>query len=167
MHPNDRLTSTACFIVAAGIVINRLFGIAVITGLAVSLFAPGLFARLMTASAAQITGLRLTLLIGVAMAVAIDRLLAALGAVIASAGQGEPFSPANAGRLRAAGWALLALQLLDIPGALVSHFFPELGTAAPGGDVSVGGWFAVLMLFVLSRAFAAGAVMRGDLEGTI
>ena len=30
-----------------------------------------------------------------------------------------------------------------------------------------GGWIAVLMVFVLSRIFSAGAAMRDELEGTI
>jgi hypothetical protein len=65
------------------------------------------------------------------------------------------------------GWALLALQLLDIPAAMLISFYPALGDTAPHGTISIGGWIAVLMLFVLSRIFAAGAEMRDELEGTI
>jgi hypothetical protein len=42
-----------------------------------------------------------------------------------------------------------------------------MGSAAPNGDISIGGWIAVLMVFVLARVFAAGSAMRDDLEGTI
>lgn len=65
------------------------------------------------------------------------------------------------------GWALIVLQLLDIASILLDRRFPSLGSAAPNGDVSIGGWMAVLMAFVLSRVFAAGSAMRDDLEGTV
>jgi hypothetical protein len=42
-----------------------------------------------------------------------------------------------------------------------------MGNAAPDATFSIGGWIAVLMVFVLSRIFAAGAVMRDELEGTV
>jgi hypothetical protein len=65
------------------------------------------------------------------------------------------------------GWALLGLQLLDIPGALLGRFCPSLGSAAPDVSFSPGGWIAVLMVFVLSRVFAAGSAMKDELEGTV
>ena len=73
----------------------------------------------------------------------------------------------NAERLRRIGWALLILQLLDLPCALLARFWPSLGSAAPSGDISVGGWLATLLMFVLARAFAAGSIMRDDLAGTV
>ena len=65
------------------------------------------------------------------------------------------------------GWCLLVLQLLEIPAALIGRLYPALGNAAPQGDFSVAGWMAVLMVFVLSRVFDAGTVMRDELEGTV
>jgi hypothetical protein len=73
----------------------------------------------------------------------------------------------NARRLRTIGWALLGLQLLDFPGALIGRCYPSLGPAAPDVTFSPGGWIAVLMVFVLSRVFAAGSAMKDDLEGTV
>jgi hypothetical protein len=32
---------------------------------------------------------------------------------------------------------------------------------------SVNGWLAVVLIFVLARVFAEGALMREDLEGTV
>jgi hypothetical protein len=113
------------------------------------------------------TGIRLLMLVGIVMALATDRLLTALLQIIASARSGDPFVATNARRLRAIGWSLLVLQLLDIPAALLARFFPSLGSAAPTGDISVGGWIAVLMVFVLSRVFEAGSVMRDELEATV
>jgi hypothetical protein len=42
-----------------------------------------------------------------------------------------------------------------------------MGSAAPDVTFSPGGWIAVLMVFVLSRVFAAGSAMKDDLEGTV
>jgi len=76
------------------------------------------------------------------------------GNIVTSADTGDPFNVANARRLRTIGWALLVLQLLDIPAAVVSRVYPSLGTASHPGDFSAGGWVAVLMVFVLSVVFA-------------
>jgi hypothetical protein len=107
------------------------------------------------------------MLLGMTMAVAIDRLLVALTQIIDTARAGDPFIAVNARRLQTIGWAILALQLLDIPAALIERFFPSMGMGTPDSAFSVAGWMAVLMVFVLSRVFAVGAAMRDDLEGTV
>jgi hypothetical protein len=169
----DRLIKGSRLVVRIAIVTNRLFLVAVIVGLLLSWIFPAQFVALLIQPSpgmdvrSAMTGLQLLMLLGLAMAVATDRLLAALAQIIASAGAGDPFISANARRLQTIGWALLALQLLDIPGALLEKFFPSLGSAAPDVTFSPGGWIAVLMVFVLSRVFAAGSAMRDDLEGTV
>jgi hypothetical protein len=169
----DRLIKGSRLVVRIAIVTNRLFLLAVIVGLLLSWIFPAQFVALLIQPGpgmdvrSATTGLQLLMLLGLAMAVATDRLLAALAQIIASAGAGDPFVSANARRLQTIGWALLALQLLDIPGALLEKFFPSLGSAAPDVTFSPGGWIAVLMVFVLSRVFAAGSAMRDDLEGTV
>jgi hypothetical protein len=173
MSTRDRLTETAWTVVRLGRVLNWLFLIGVLLGLALSwLFAGSLISFLSNSNpgvdaASEAIGLRLEMLIGIFAAIATDRLLDALRDILATARVGDPFIASNAGRLQAMGWAMLALQLLDIPAALLGRFVPSLGSAAPNGDISLGGWMAVLLLFVLSRVFAAGAVMRDDLEGTV
>jgi hypothetical protein len=169
----DRLTKSSRLVVRIAVVTNRLFFVAVTVGLLLSwrLSAqltgllldqnPGVDVRSVT------TGLRLLMLLGIVMAVATEILLRALAQIIASASAGNPFVSANARRLQTIGWALLALQLLDIPGALLGKYFPSLGSAAPDVTFSPGGWIAVLMVFVLSRVFAAGSAMRDELEGTV
>ena len=107
------------------------------------------------------------MVIGIAMAIATEVLLAALTQILANARAGNPFSIANAHKLRIIGWALLALQLLDLPTAILAKVVPSLGTAAPEITFSPGGWLAVLMVFVLSRVFAIGSAMKDDLEGTV
>jgi Protein of unknown function (DUF2975) len=107
------------------------------------------------------------MLLGIAMSVAIDRLFVALTQIIETARAGDPFIPANALRLQTVGWALLSLQLLNIPAALIERYFPSMGTGTPDSAFSAAGWMAVLMVFVLSRVFAAGSAMRDELEGTV
>ena len=92
------------------------------------------------------------------------RLLAMVGTVRA----GDPFVAANAYRLRAIAWTLLALQLL---GLVIAAIVEAISTPEHPVDIeagfSVNGWLAVLMTFILARVFAEGALMREDLEGTV
>jgi hypothetical protein len=145
---------------------------AIALGFILSWFFPQLVALLFQSSpgvdlASARVGVRLLMLVGMAGCVATDRLLAALTQMIVTVGDGDPFIAANALRLRAIGWYLLALQLLEICGGLVGRFFPSMASAAPTDTFSCGGWIAVLMVFVLSRVFAAGSAMRDELEGTV
>lgn len=81
---------------------------------------------------------------------------------------GDPFVAANARRLLAIAWALLALQLLSI---VIGGIGKAVSTPAHPVDLdagfSINGWLAVLLTFVLARVFAQGALMREDLEGTV
>ena len=54
------------------------------------------------------------LALGIAAAGVLHVVLAALLAILATVRSGDPFTLVNAARLRAIGWALLALQLLDL-----------------------------------------------------
>jgi hypothetical protein len=170
---NDPLIRGSRLVVRIALVVNRVFFVGVICLLAFSLIFPGLFGEAMVRPAAgrdvasAIAGMRWLMVIGIAEAVGAEVLLRALSEMIASTGLGDPFLAVNARRLRTIGWALLGLQLLDFPGALIARFYPSLGSAAPDVSFSPGGWIAVLMVFVLSRVFAAGAAMKADLEGTV
>lgn len=173
MKQQDILVRGAIVTVRAALIANRLFLAAVGAGFVASWVVPGFFDRILlqadpsTDLASALTGVRLLILVGIVMAVATDRLLVALSAILASAAQRDPFVHGNAARLMTIGWSLLTLQLLDLLCSGLAHYWASLGSAAPRGDVSLGGWVATLMVFVLARAFAAGAVMRDDLEGTI
>jgi hypothetical protein len=170
---NDRLIKGSRLLVRVAIIVNRIFFFGVIAMLLVSAILSTRFVPLLIPNTAPadltsaLTGLRLLMLIGLAEAVGTEILLRALAQIIATTSAGDPFIAANARRLQTIGWALLGLQLLDIPGALLAKFFPALGSAAPDATFSPGGWLAVLMVFVLSRVFAAGSAMRDDLEGTV
>ncbi len=89
-------------------------------------------------------------------------------AIVETVRGGDPFVAANASRLQAIAWALLALQLLSLViGAIVrSISTPEHPVHIQAG-FSINGWLAVLLTFLLARVFAEGTRMREDLEGTV
>jgi hypothetical protein len=115
-----------------------------------------------------IMGLRAIAMIGLAAIplnyLVLKRLLAIVGTVRA----GDPFVAANARRLQAIAWALLALQLLGFVIAVIARLVST--PAHPlhlETSFSINGWLALLLTFVLARVFAEGAGMREDLEGTV
>ena len=89
-------------------------------------------------------------------------------AIVETVRDGEPFVALNAGRLRAIAWALLGLQLV---GMFIGGIARAVETPAHPLDIhaglSVAGWLAVLLTFVLARVFEEGTLMREDLEGTV
>jgi hypothetical protein len=173
MLEKDRIIKTSRFVVRTGFIVNRLFLAAVAMGLLLSWILSSQLAALLvqqnpgTDVKWEMTGLRLMMLLGIAMSVAIYRLFVALTQIIETARAGDPFISANARRLQTIGWALLALQLLDVPAALIERYFPSMGMGTPDSAFSAAGWMAVLMVFVLSRVFAVGSAMRDELEGTV
>jgi hypothetical protein len=92
------------------------------------------------------------------------RLLLIIGTVRA----GDPFVAANAFRLHAIGWLLVALQTISITIAAIGR---AISTAEHpfhlDAGFSVNSWLAIVLTFVLARVFAEGALMREDLEGTV
>ena len=94
-------------------------------------------------------------------------LLTRLGTILRSVKVGDAFIAANGERLRVVAWALLGLQLIDIAfGVLAVMINEEIGETI-GGSFSLGGWIAVLLLFVLAKVWTEGAAMRDELEGTV
>ena len=89
-------------------------------------------------------------------------------AIVETVRAGDPFVAANAARLQAIAWALLALQLL---GLVIDAIAKSISTPAHPVDLdagfSINGWLAVLLTFLLARVFAQGTHMRDDLEGTV
>lgn len=113
-------------------------------------------------------GLRAIAMLGLVAIPLNDAVLRRLLAIVLTVRRGDPFVAANARRLQAIAWALLALQLLSIViggiGEAIST--PDFPLHLNAG-FSTSGWLAVLLTFVLARIFAEGAMMREDLEGTI
>lgn len=81
---------------------------------------------------------------------------------------GDPFVAANAYRLNAIAWLLLGLQLISIAiGAIGKALSTAEHPIHLDAGFSINGWLAVVLMFVLARVFAEGALMREDLEGTV
>ena len=89
-------------------------------------------------------------------------------AIVETVRAGDPFVTANAARLQAIAWALLALQLLSM---VIGAIANTVSTSAPQFHVDAGfsitGWLAVLLTFLLARVFGEGTRMREDLDGTV
>ena len=95
-------------------------------------------------------------------------LLKRLLAMVETVRLGDPFVAANAYRLQAIAWLLLALQLVGLTiGAIGKAISTPQHPFHLDAGFSVNGWLAVILTFVLARVFAEGALMREDLEGTV
>ena len=89
-------------------------------------------------------------------------------AIISSVEIGNPFVNANALRLKAIGWIMVALQLVGIPMAILAgHAADMFGESDTGLDISLNGILAILLVFILAGIFERGAEMREELEGTV
>jgi hypothetical protein len=96
--------------------------------------------------------------------VVLKRLLA----IVETVRTGDPFVAANALRLQAIAWTLLALQLLSLViGAIAKAVSTPAHPLHLQAGFSISGWLAVLLTFLLARVFAQGTLMREDLEGTV
>ena len=115
-----------------------------------------------------IVGLRTIALIGLAAIPLNYAVLKRLLAIVETVRAGDPFVAANASRLRAIAWVLLALQLLSlIIGAIAKAVSTPAHPLHLQAGFSINGWLAVLLTFLLARVFAEGTRMREDLEGTV
>ena len=115
-----------------------------------------------------ILGLRTIATIGLATIPLNYVVLKRLLSVVESVREGDAFIVANARRLQAIAWALLALQILSLVIAAIAKSVstPDHPVELDAG-FSVTGWLAILLIFVLARVFAEGARMREELEGTV
>jgi hypothetical protein len=115
-----------------------------------------------------VMGLRAIAVLGLAAIPLNYVVLKRLLAIVETVRAGDPFVAANASRLQAIAWSLLALQLLSL---VIGAIAETVSTPAHPLDLdagfSINGWLAVLLTFLLARVFAEGALMREDLEGTV
>ncbi len=89
-------------------------------------------------------------------------------AIVLTVRAGDPFVATNARRLQTIAWALLGLQLLSIViGAIDTAVSSPAHPVHLDAGLSINGWLAVLLTFLLARVFAEGTLMRDDLEGTV
>lgn len=112
--------------------------------------------------------LRGMVIVGAPMLAAVHVLLTRFLDMVETVRHGDPFVPENAQRLRTVAWCFLMIQLLHFGMAALIHRLEALGFPMDGdGDPSLGGWLAVLLLFVLARVFEEGARLRSDLQAMI
>jgi Protein of unknown function (DUF2975) len=115
-----------------------------------------------------VMGLRAIAVLGLVTIPLNYALLKRLVAIVETVREGHPFVAANAYRLQAIAWVLLALQLLSITiGAIANAISSPAHQVHLDAGFSINGWLAVLLTFVLARVFAEGTLMREDLEGTV
>ena len=113
-------------------------------------------------------GLRAIAVIGLVSIPLNYAILKRLLAIVETVRAGDPFVAANASRLQAIAWSLLALQLLSlVVGAIVKAISIPAHPLDIDAGFSINGWLAVLLTFLLARVFAEGTRMREDLEGTV
>jgi Protein of unknown function (DUF2975) len=115
-----------------------------------------------------VMGLRAIAVLGLAAIPLNHVVLKRLLAIVRTVRAGDPFVAANAFRLKAIAWVLLALNLLSI---VIGAIAKTVSTPAHPLDLdagfSINGWLVVLLTFVLARVFAQGALMREDVGGTV
>ena len=118
-------------------------------------------------AARLVMGLRAIALLGLAATPLNHAVLKRLLAIVKTVRGGEPFVAANASRLQAIAWVLLALNLLSIViGAIAKTVSTPAHPLHLDAGFSINGWLVVLLTFVLARVFAEGALMRKDVEVT-
>src|SRR6266487_3580849 len=115
-----------------------------------------------------VMGLRAVAVLGLATIPLNYAVLKRLLAIVETVRAGDPFVAANADRLRAIAWTLLALQLLSLViGAIAKAVSTPAHPLHLQAGFSISGWLAVILTFLLARVFAEGTLMREDLEGTV
>jgi hypothetical protein len=116
----------------------------------------------------MLTGLRAIMVLGLAATPLHYAVLKRLLAIVETVRAGDPFVAANAHRLQTIAWMLILLNLLSIMiGAISASVSTRAYPLHLDAGFSINGWLAVLLTFVLARVFAAGTIMREDLEGTV
>ena len=149
--------------------LNLLVGAGIMALLIVSLIAKatvGVSPRL--SSPMLFIGMLLIMVIGICGVLVVRFVLKRLLMIVETVSTGDPFVAANAARLQAIAWALLALELMHYAvGAIAASVSSAAVPLNIGWGFSLTRWLTVLLLFVLARVFQQGARMREELEGTV
>src|SRR5438093_13077249 len=110
-----------------------------------------------------VMGLRAIAVLGLAAIPLNYAVLKRLLAIVQTVRAGDTFVAANASRLQAIAWVLLALNLLSIViGAIAKTVSTPAHPLQINAGFSISGWLAVLLTFMLARTFAAGELLRED-----
>jgi len=155
------------------LVLNWIFGALISSLLAISFLAEEWTWRALgvggvAAHEGVVAGMRAIMAIGIIGTPIAYVVFSRLLRIVESVRTGEPFTMANAGRLRTIGWALLSLELLHIcVVAIASAVSTREVPLRIDGNFDLTGWLAVLLLFVLAQVFREGTRMGEDLAGTV
>src|SRR5438093_11089507 len=103
-----------------------------------------------------VMGLRAIAVLGLAAIPLNYAVLKRLLAIVETVRAGYPFVAANAHRLQAIAWVLLALNLLSIVIGAIALTVSTKAYPVHMAGFSISGWLAVLLTFVLGRVFAEG-----------
>lgn len=90
--------------------------------------------------------------------VSLTRLLA----MVETVRSGDPFVPENATRLYTIAWCLLGSQVFELAFGAVAAVMNAAGSSIDW-NLTLNGWLAVVLLFVLARVFEEGTQLRDDL----
>ncbi len=155
------------------IILNWLFGAGILTLLIATIVAEQwTFTALGIPPSAELrpmmTGMRAIAALGLVAIPLHWVVLVRLFAIVETVRSGDPFVAANSVRLQTIAWALLALQLVSLTiGSIGEAISTPAHPLHLDAGVSVSGWLAVILTFILARVFAEGTLMRNDLEGTV
>jgi CHASE2 domain-containing sensor protein len=81
--------------------------------------------------------------------------------------RGETFIPENSRRLRRIGWTMVGMQVAGFITGMAGHAIASKFDIAGGFNLSISGFLAALLAFVLADVFDQASRMRDDLEGTV
>jgi len=100
-------------------------------------------------------------------AIAVHFIFTRLTMILIDARASSALTEDNAARLQTIAWALLAVNIIDVIAGQLSIWASEISGEYFGWSLSLTGWFAVILLFILAAVFREGDRMRQDLEGTV
>ena len=173
MLPYESALGLSRRVLRALVVINVVYGVAIMGLLTWSLFAADLVMDALGVAPApdrgvMLRGMQLVAFIGILAVPLLHVILKRLLSIVDTVRAGDPFIIANARRLRIIAQTLFGIQLLHLLiGFVVSRTRSQVQQLDLDWSFSITPWIAVLLLFVLARVFEQGARMRADLEGTV
>ena len=114
----------------------------------------------------------LVMLAGIGLLTLAFQFLRKLVAIIDTVGEGSPFVPENAVRLRTMGWLVVAMQgivLACVPLAiwLIREIPQARHEISSDFSLDFGSILLALLLFILARVFDQGTRLAEDAEGTV
>ena len=154
-------------------ILNIVYGAGITLMLVMSVVAPEFLFKALGFKLTDVWGdrsiaIRAMMLIGIAGAFIVHRMLTMLMQIVDSVHAGDPFVVENGARIQSIAWLLLIAEILSlVVGALVKFISTPEQPFDTGWRFTLTPWIAVLLLFVLARVFDHGARLREDLEGTV